>query len=496
VAGYEIIKAFSPEQFVRPEVEYISQWDFAREVQPGLFVHTDYDLTRPTVNLLTQKSLPRTYTPSDYEFYDYPGYYLQKPDGEHYAAVRIDEFGTQFETAHAVTNARGVTVGALFTLEGYPRADQNHEHVIVGASYDMQFSDYEAMPTDEGPPTYACRFAAMSSDQQFRPKRATPKPFVQGPQTAEVVGPAGDEIYTDEHGRVKVKFHWDRDPKKDQNSSCWIRVSQMWAGKGWGSVSTPRIGHEVIVDFLEGDPDQPIILGSVHNAVNPPPHTGVVSGLKSNTHKGRGSNQMTMDDTAGKEQITIHAQHDLKTTIENDETHTLVSGKRSMTVQAGTNTEVIKGNASLTIQAGTRSVDVTGGDYTAAATAMVSLHGKGKGVIVTGTPNVDITGTATLTIDSPNIDVGKALIKIHGTKIELVTAGGSITLDASGVSIRGIKIQSGADANNEITGAKVALNGGGSSVELAAGGANMSGSKVTVAAAGATEITGSVVKIN
>ncbi len=190
VAGYEAIKFFMPEQFVRPEIEHIRRWDFAREVQPGLFMHTDYDLTRPGVDLRTQKAMPRQFTTGDFEIFDYPGYYVQKPDGEHYAAVRIDEFGTQFATAQGDTNARGLAVGSLFTLNGYPRDDQNREHVIVAASYDLQFSDYEAMPTDEGPPTYACSFAAMSSEQQFRPKRATPKPFVQGPQTAVVVGPA------------------------------------------------------------------------------------------------------------------------------------------------------------------------------------------------------------------------------------------------------------------------------------------------------------------
>ena len=138
MAGYETIKFFAPERFVRPEIEHIRRWDFAREVQPGLFVHTDYDLTRPSVDLRTQKALPRGYTPSDFEIYDYPGYYDQKPDGEHYAAVRIDEFGTQFETAQADTNARGVAVGSLFTLDGHPRADQNREHVIIAASYDLR----------------------------------------------------------------------------------------------------------------------------------------------------------------------------------------------------------------------------------------------------------------------------------------------------------------------------------------------------------------------
>ena len=168
---------------------------------------------------------------------------------------------------------------------------------------------------DAGGASYDNRFTCLVDSVQFRPARTTPWPVISGVQTAVVVGPAGDEIYTDKYGQVKVQFHWDRQGKRDENSSCWIRVSQMWAGKGWGSVSTPRIGHEVIVDFLEGDPDQPIIMGSVHNADNAPPHTGVVSGLKSNTHKGSGNNAMTMDDTAGKEKITIHAQYDMDTTV-------------------------------------------------------------------------------------------------------------------------------------------------------------------------------------
>ena len=150
---------------------------------------------------------------------------------------------------------------------------------------------------------YHCTFVAMTTVQQFRPQRVTPKPFVQGPQTAVVVGPSGDEIYTDKYGRVKVQFHWDSRGKKNEQSSCWIRVSHPWAGKGWGAVSTPRIGQEVIVDFLEGDPDQPIITGRVYNADNLPPFGfpagAVLSGVKSDTHKGGGYNEMSLDDTAG-----------------------------------------------------------------------------------------------------------------------------------------------------------------------------------------------------
>jgi type VI secretion system secreted protein VgrG len=324
--GYEQLPFVSPEQVVRPELEHVSRWEFGREIQPGVYVHDDYDLERPSVELKTRKVLTRSYAPSDYEVYDYPGLYVQKPDGEQYAGVRIDELGTQFEIAHASSNAKGIHVGALLTLENCRREDQNCEHVIIAASHDLEFSEYEAMPEGAGT-RYHCNFSAMISKQQFRPRRATPKPFVQGPQTAVVVGPAGDEIYTDKFGRVKVQFHWDRLGKKDENSSCWIRVSHPWAGKGWGSVATPRIGQEVIVDFLEGDPDQPIITGRVYNGENQPPFGfpagAVLSGIKSNTHKGAGYNELSMDDTAGKEKITIHGQYDMNSTIEHDQTLTV-----------------------------------------------------------------------------------------------------------------------------------------------------------------------------
>jgi type VI secretion system secreted protein VgrG len=325
-AGYEQIPYIAPAELVRPELEHISTWEFRREIQPGIYVHDDYDLERPSVELRTRKVLSRSYTPSNYEVFDYPGFYIQKPDGEYYAGVRIDELGSQYEVAHATTNSKGVRVGALFTLEHCPREDQNCEHLVVAAGYDLEFSEYEAMP-DHGGTHFRCSFTAMASKQQYRAPRRTPKPFVQGPQTAVVVGPAGDEIFTDKYGRVKVQFHWDRLGRKDENSSCWIRVSHPWAGKGWGSVSTPRIGQEVIVDFLEGDPDQPIITGRVYNAEHLPPFGfpagAVISGTKSDTHKGAGYNEMSFDDTAGTEKITIHGQYDMNTTVEHDQTTTV-----------------------------------------------------------------------------------------------------------------------------------------------------------------------------
>ena len=190
VAGYEKLSYIAPMQQVKPDTEHIHAWDFGREIQPGLYVHDDYDLERPSVELKTSKPLPRDYSPSDYEIYDYPGLYIQKADGEQYASVRVDELGTNFELIQAATNARGLTVGAILTLEHHTRDDQNRDYLITGASYDLSFEDYESLPEASGT-GYRCAFVAMPAAQQFRPKRITPKPFVQGPQTAVVVGPGG-----------------------------------------------------------------------------------------------------------------------------------------------------------------------------------------------------------------------------------------------------------------------------------------------------------------
>ena len=404
--GYEKLSYISPEQVVKPELERITNWDFTREIQPGVYVHDDYDLERPSVELKTRKVLTRSYSPSDYEIYDYPGHYLQKPDGEQYAGVRIDEYGTQFETSQAMTNAKGIAVGSLFTLEHFPREDQNREHLILSASYALTFSGYEALPTDQGT-EYQCSFVAMPSSQQFRPKRSTPKPFVQGPQTAVVVGPGGDEIYTDKYGRVKVQFHWDRYGKKDQNSSCWVRVSSPWAGKGWGGVHTPRIGQEVIVDFLEGDPDQPIITGRVYNAENPPPFGfpagAVLSGVKSNTHKGSGNNELSMDDTAGKERVFIHAQYNMDTVVEHDQTST-IHNNRTDKVDVDDD-ETVGGNQKLhvvknqTINIDVNRKETVGGTETITITGHRSetVNG-GEDVTVNGARSHTVNGAQTTTI--------------------------------------------------------------------------------------------------
>jgi type VI secretion system secreted protein VgrG len=273
-----------------------------------------------------------------------------------------------------VTNARGVAVGSSFTLKLHPREDQNREHLVTAATYEMEYSDCEALTGDTGA-QYRCYFVAMANRQQFRPRRATPKPFVQGPQTAVVVGPAGEEIYTDELGRVKVQFHWDRYGQKDEQSSCWTRVSHPWAGKGWGAIHIPRIGQEVVVDFLEGDPDQPIITGRVYNAEQTPPYDlpahKTRSGVKSRSSLGGSPdhfNEIRFEDEKGNEQLFIHAERNHDIEVEANETHS-VGGDRTKTVGnnetvkiGGDRKEDVGGNETITI-GGVREHIVLGNEH-------------------------------------------------------------------------------------------------------------------------------------
>ena len=427
----EEIDFISPDRLVRPDSEHISSWDLVREIQPGMFVHTDYDLEKPGVSLRTQKALPRNYTPSTAEVFDYPGHYVVKGDGEQYAAVRIDEYGSQFEVAHAATNLRPLTVGSLFTLRGCPREDQNREHLVLAATWDLSFDDYEALP-ERGGASYRCSFTAMSSQQQFRPRRTTPKPFVQGPQTAVVVGPSGDEIYTDKYGRVKVQFHWDRLGKKDENSSCWIRVSHPWAGKNWGAVATPRIGQEVIVDFLEGDPDQPIITGRVYNAEQMPPYelpaNKTQTGMKSRSSlggSGANFNEIRFEDKKGSEQLFIHAEKNQDIEVENDETHsvghdrTKTIGNDETTHVKNNRTETVDANETITIHKNrTETVDIN---------ETISIGGnRSKSVSKSETATVTLQRTHSVGINE-TISVGAAQ-EITVGAMQAVTVGANQTV--------------------------------------------------------------------
>jgi type VI secretion system secreted protein VgrG len=344
----------------RPDREHVSAWTCEREVQPGKYAIDTYDFKRPSVELAVKAAAAREHELADLEMYDYPGEYITTSEGDHYVQSRMDELHSQFESVHGQSDARGIAVGHSFKLFGHPRSNQNREYLLVSARHDLQAPGYESQAGTGS--LYNCNFSALETKQDFRPLRTTPKPCVQGPQTAIVVGPSGDEIYTDEYGRVKVQFHWDRYGKKDEESSCWIRVSQAWAGGNWGMVAIPRIGQEVIVDFLEGDPDQPIITGRVYNAEQMPPYdlpaNKTQTGVKSRSSSGGNSanfNEIRFEDKKGSEQVYIHAEKNQDIVVENDETHS-VGHDRTKTIDNDETvhvkhdrTETVDNNETITI---------------------------------------------------------------------------------------------------------------------------------------------------
>ncbi|MES9850206.1 MAG: type VI secretion system tip protein TssI/VgrG [Candidatus Thiodiazotropha sp. L084R] len=255
-----------------------------------------------------------------------------------YARHRIEEIQSSHEVLEGEGITRGVCTGGLFAMTEHPRGDQNREYLITESTCILHSDAFESVPDIAEEPVFTCDFKCCDSKESFRSVRTTAKPIVQGPQTAVVVGKAGEEIYTDEYGRVKLQFHWDRYGANDENSSCWVRVAQVWAGKNWGAMHIPRIGQEVVVDFLEGDPDRPIVTGRVYNDDQMPPYAlpenMTQSGIKSRSSKGGSGenfNEIRFEDKKGSEQVYVHAEKNQDNVVENDET-TSVGHDRSETV--------------------------------------------------------------------------------------------------------------------------------------------------------------------
>ena len=299
------------------DIDCITQFSSSEEVRPGKVSLTDFNFKKPALSLMSSSSGK---VDTDLEIYDYPGEFQLPGDGANYAKVRLEEF----QTGRLVVEGKGgcirMTPGYKFTLAHHPRDVENREYLINRLHHRGSQPSRSAM---NEPPSYVNEFIATPAEVPYRPERRTPRPTIKGVQTAIVTGPSGDEIYTDEHGRVKVQFHWDRQGHKDDKSSCWIRVSQLWAGGGWGAMWIPRIGHEVVVDFIEGDPDRPLIIGRVYHGANVPPYAlpgeKTKSTIKSNSSLGGGgSNEFRFEDKKGSEEIYLHGQKDWNIKIEHD----------------------------------------------------------------------------------------------------------------------------------------------------------------------------------
>ncbi|NNF07324.1 MAG: type VI secretion system tip protein VgrG, partial [Candidatus Eisenbacteria bacterium] len=376
----------------------------------------------PTKDNLVEAEDPKEHTHAEFQMFDYPGVFVEAYDaeadgekgdtyagarGERFARYRMEEMSSKFERVSGDSNMRLLTLGGMFTMADFHRQDQNREHTIVKISYQMSLGGYEAEDSSTGEVDYSCSFEAIPSAGVFRTERTTPAPYIRGPQTAIVVGKEEKEIWTDMHGRVKVKFPWDRKDTTDETSSCWVRVAQVWAGQGWGALHVPRVGQEVIVEFIDGNPNRPIITGRVYNGDNMSPYSlpgsATQSGIKSrSTEEGTDENfnEIRFEDLKDSEEMYIHAEKDQNTVVENDQS-TDVGNDQTIHVVKNRN-ENIDGSRTLvvgeekeeTIEGG-KTINVTGGHEETIKGAMAVDVGESRNLVVGASSVEEITDDLT-----------------------------------------------------------------------------------------------------
>jgi len=329
--GYETIAYHvTPSGGVVTE-EGISQWSLAESVTPGIYSTDDYDFRKPNAWMLQARQNPASPVPGSVDVYDWPGHFVDHSHGESYARIRQEVWQAEHHSVSGSGTATGIAPGFTFSIINAPHFSDNGEYLVTSATYDFAENSYAS--GDTGDSRHNISFTVLPSSVTYRTPPETPWPKTHGPQTAKVVGPKGESIWTDRYGRVKVKFHWDRLAKGDDTSSCWVRVSSAWAGQGFGGVQIPRVNDEVVVDFINGDPDRPLIIGRVYNEASMPPwalpaaatQMGFLSRSKDGTADT--ANALRFEDKAGEEQVWLHAEKNMDTEVENNETHSVGSNR-------------------------------------------------------------------------------------------------------------------------------------------------------------------------
>jgi type VI secretion system secreted protein VgrG len=417
--------------------EVITEWTTAQEVRPGRVAINDFNFEQPLLDLTAEVSGKDE---RRLELYDYPGEYNRRETGERLVGIRMQEQETPLTVINGSSICRGFTPGYRFNLRDHYRRDFNKSYVITSVYHASdQGTNYRSSRVEAAEAfDYVNHFQCIPYPSPYRPARTTPAPLMQGTQTAMVVGPPGEEIYTDKYGRVKVQFHWDREGKYDEKSSCWIRVAQEWAGKQWGAMFIPRIGQEVIVDFLEGDPDQPIIVGRVYNGSSMPPYTlpdeKTKSTIKTYSSKGGGGfNEIRFEDKKGSEQVFIHAEKNEDLRIKNDryetighDSHLIVSGDQFEQVGVNQLSDKhlrVKGNhnekvdGTISIEAGMNMQEKVGLMHALDAGMEIHLKSGLNLVIESGV-------TLTLKVGGNFININPAGIFIQGTLV-MINSGGA-----------------------------------------------------------------------
>jgi type VI secretion system secreted protein VgrG len=412
IAGYGALKFARAARKGEWAEESVSSWTSGGAIASSKYVLDDFDFEKAASSrsggLLTTSTIAAGFGQTSYEMFDYPGNYSVAGDGTALARGRIERLHGQCEQIAAATDARGLHPGGLFTLADHPRDDQNRDYLVTSAHYAVTGNDYAS---GAGGFAFQCQVGAIGKEHPYRPLPTVPRPRVYGPQTAIVVGKAGEEIWTDKYGRIKVQFHWDRIGQEDEKSSCWVRVAQGWAGKNWGAMAVPRIGMEVVVSFLEGDPDRPLVTGCVYNSDTMPPYdlpaNQTRSTVKSQSSKGgEGFNELRFEDKKGAEEVFMHAERDFL--------------------------RVVKNNDALKV------------GFETAAKGDQAIDIKNDQTLKVGHDQFE-------TIDGKQaVKVGTTIVIEAGTSIELKVGGSSIKIEAAKITIKAPEIEVAADANAKV----------------------------------------------
>lgn len=440
-----------------PDVQ-ITEWEHNYEFRQGVWTINDYNFKEPAKSLLAE-TVTRSKFANNKKFkhYDYPDLY-DFASGAELVKVRMDAEEVPMNTISGAGNCSTFYAGGTFKIAQHDAKSEKGSYILTAVHHIAYDSSY--FSGDTGGSNYSNEFACIPAEVHFRPLQVHKRPIMQGPQSAVVTGPAGEEIYIDEYGRIKVQFIWDREGRKDENSSCFLRVMQSWAGNGWGASFIPRIGHEVIVTFLDGDPDRPIVTGTVYNGANKPPYSSKTqSGIKTHSTKGGTAanyNELRFEDKKGSEQVYVHAEKNLDTMVENDETLT-VDHDRTKTIKHDENSTIendrnktVNNNQTETIK-NNKTIDV-GNNHMETVNANMTIHvEKDLKESVSGKYLENVTKDYSLHAKTITMDADDKIIIQTGAAKIIMQSNGDITMSGKTINIKG-------SGNVVIKGSKVITN--------------------------------------
>ncbi|WP_373963654.1 type VI secretion system Vgr family protein [Kosakonia sacchari] len=444
-SGYETIPYHQTPSGGSTDEEGISQWALEDSVTPGIYSLDDYDFRKPNAWLFQARQNPASPQPGSIDVYDWPGRFVEHGHGEYYARIRQERWQVEHQQIQGTATAVGVAPGNTFALYNAPFFSDNGEYLTTEANYFFEENRYAS--GSDGETVHRIDFTVIPSSVVFRPAAVTAWPKTYGPQTAKVVGPQGESIWTDKYGRVKVKFHWDRLAKGDDTSSCWVRVSSAWAGQGFGGVQIPRVGDEVVIDFINGDPDRPIITGRVYNESSMPPWTlpddSTRMGFMTRSKDGSKDNAsyLFFEDRAGSEAVELHSEKDMKVSVENDKTVN-IDGNRTTTILKEQKDDVT-GDASFYYRA-KRTTTVDEAETTTFNNSQtetikngrtLNITSGGDKVTVKGGRNTDVEGTEYLHVTekvTERFAQGLETTIVAGGKKETIGEGYKLTVQSNG----------------------------------------------------------------